>query len=229
MVEHHLAQAVEVRVRLKPDVRLVNTHGSRKLGLEESAMVREQERAVDAQVAVRDEIRRDRVRDVEGGMGFFIPGFARNDRHVILLGLELPGGMGNRDIAGVELHYKDRQTLENVSQTAEVRADYANSDQASAHTIDRSVAVTVQGFDAGETLLAAAQWMGSVEETPGRALLAEHTQVMRKAATALNEARLATDARRLDDLGALISERKGMQDPLFLAQILTTSGLGLLH
>ena len=224
-----VAQAVEVRVRLKPDVRLVNTHGSRKLGLEESAMVREQERAVDAQVAARDEIRRDRVRDVEGGMRFFIPGFARNDRHVILLGLDLPGGMGNREIASVELHYKDRLTSENVSQTAEVRADYANSDQASARTIDRSVAATVQGFAAGETLLAAAQWMGSVEETRGRALLAERAQVMRKASTALDESRLAMDAHRLDDLGALISERKGMQDPLFLAQILTTSGLGLLH
>jgi Ca-activated chloride channel family protein len=137
--------------------------------------------------------------------------------------------MGNRQIASVELHYKDRLTLENVSQTAEVRADYANSDQASARSIDRSVAATVQGFAAGETLLAAAQWMGSIEETRGRALLAERAQVMRKAATALNEARLATDARRLDDLGALISERKGMQDPLLLAQILTTSGLGLLH
>ena len=145
-----VAQAVEVRVRLKPDVRLVDTHGSRKLNLVESAMVREQERVVDAQVAARDEIRRDRVRDVEGGMRFFIPGFASNDQHVILLGLDLPGGMGSRDVASVELHYKDRLTSENVSQTVDVHVRYANSDLASARTIDRSVAATVQGFAAGE-------------------------------------------------------------------------------
>ncbi len=224
-----VAQAVEVRVRLRPDVRLVDIHGSRKLDRTESALVREQERAVDAQVAARDEIRRDRVRDVEGGMRFFIPGFARNDRHVILLGLDLPGGMGSRDVASVELHYKDRLTFENASQTVAVRARYADSELASARTIDPSVAATVQGFAAGETLLAAAQWMGTMEETRGRALLAERAKLMRAAAAALGEPRLARDAHRLDDLATLISERKGIQDPLLVAQILTTSGLGLLH
>ena len=224
-----VAQAVEVRVRLKPDVRLVDTHGSRKLDQAESTEVREQERTVDAQVAVRDKIRRDRVRDVEGGMRFFIPGFSRDDRHVILLGLDLPGGLGTRDVATVELHYKDRLTSENVSQTTAVQVRYADSDIASARTIDPSVAATVQGFAAGETLLAAAQWIGSVEESRGRSLLAERAELMRKAAVALREPRLAGDARRVDDLRALISQRRGVQDPLLVAQLLTTSGLGLLH
>ena len=224
-----VAQAVEVRVRLNPDVRLVDVHGSRKLGLAESAQVRQQETAVDAQVAVRDKIRRDRVRDVEGGMRFFIPGFARDDRHVILLGLDLPGGLGSRDIASVELHYKDRLASDNVSQTVGVHARYANSDLASARTIDASVAATAQGFAAGETLLAAAQWMGSIEEARGRSLLAERAELMRKAAVALKVPRLATDARHLDDLRGLISDRNGIRDPLLVAQVLTTSGLGLLH
>jgi Mg-chelatase subunit ChlD len=224
-----VAQAVEVRVRLQPDVRLVDVHGSRKLDLAESAQVRQQETAVDAQVAVRDRIRRDRVRDVEGGMRFFIPGFARDDQHVILLGLDLPGGLGKRDIASIELHYKDRLTSDNVSQVVGVHARYANSDLASARTIDASVAATAQGFAAGETLLAAAQWMGSVEETRGRSLLAERAALMRKAAVSLNQPRLATDARHLDDLRALIADRHGIRDPLLLAQVLTTSGLGLLH
>ena len=71
--------------------------------------------------------------------------------------------------------------------------------------------------------------MGTIEETRGRALLAERARLMRTAATALAEPRLAKDAHRLDDLAALISERKGIQDPLLVAQILTTSGLGFLH
>jgi Ca-activated chloride channel homolog len=223
-----VAQAVEVRVRLRPDVQLVATHGSRKLGTEESAQVRSQEQAVDTHAAQRDRIDRDRVREVEGGMRFFIPGFSRDDQHVILLGLQVPPGVHEREIAKVELHYKDRLSRSNVADEQVVRVGYADSEVASAATINRSVAATVQGFAAGETLIEAAGMLGSINQGAARGLLAERAALMRRSAQVLHEPRLALDAGRLERMGELTVGGQG-RDPLLLAQVLSTSGWGLLR
>jgi Ca-activated chloride channel homolog len=223
-----VAQAVEVRVRLSPEVRLTATHGSRKLDARESAQVSEQERTVDALVASRDGITRDRMREIEGGMRFFIPGFARDDKHVILLGLQVPPGVGKLPIATVELRYKDRLKHGNMEDRKTVQATYAESDTVSVASLDPSVSATVQGFAAGETLVAASGWIGTIESSRAGAVLAERAELMRKASTALHEPRLANDATRIDHLRQVIVGGE-VRDPILLAQLLSHSGQGLLH
>ncbi|MFO0651810.1 MAG: VWA domain-containing protein [Polyangiales bacterium] len=224
-----VAQAVEIRVRLRPDVRLTQTYGSRRLDVNEAAQVRAQEVAVDDQTARRDRIARDRQSDAEGGMRFFIPGFARDDQHVILLGLEVPAGVGARPIATVEHRYKDRLTRRNVTDESPVRARYADSDAASVATADPSVLRTVQGFDAGETLVRAARLVGSGGTAEASALLNERASLLRAASAALHEPRLAADASRVDRLRNLLGGTGGMSEPLALALLLNTSGQGMLH
>src|SRR5204862_3155616 len=63
-----VAQALEVRVRLRPDVVPTKVYGSRALDALEAAAVRAQEVAVDQQTAKRDGIAADRAHDAEGGM-----------------------------------------------------------------------------------------------------------------------------------------------------------------
>jgi len=224
-----VAQAVEIRVRLRPDVRLTQTYGSRRLDAAEAAAVRAQEVAVDEQTARRDRIARDRQTDIEGGMRFFIPGFARDDQHVILLGLDLPAGVGERPLATVELRYKDRLTRRNIVDEAPVRVRYADSAAASAATVNASVQRTVQGFDAGETLLQAARHLGAGNHDAASAALAERVSLLRAAATALNEPRLNEDAARLDRLRNLVGGNGTLSQPLVLAMLLNTSGQGLLR
>ncbi len=224
-----VAQAVEIRVRLRPDVRLTQTYGSRRLDVNEAARVRAQEVAVDDQTARRDRIARDRQSDAEGGMRFFIPGFARDDQHVILLGLDVPAGVGARPIATVELRYKDRLTRRNVTDESPVRARYADSGAASLATADPSVLRSVQGFDAGETLVRAARLVGSGGTSEASALLAERASLLRAASEALHEPRLAADASRVDRLRNLLGGTGGMSEPLALALLLNTSGQGMLH
>ncbi len=224
-----VAQAVEIRVRLRPDVRLTQTYGSRRLDVNEAAQVRAQEVAVDDQTARRDRIARDRQSDAEGGMRFFIPGFARDDQHVILLGLDVPAGVGARAIATVELRYKDRLTRRNVTDESPVRARYADSDAASVATADPSVLRSVQGFDAGETLVRAARLVGSGGTAGASALLNERASLLRAASAALHEPRLAADASRVDRLRNLLGGTGGMSEPLALALLLNTSGQGMLH
>jgi len=79
-------------VRLKKGVDLLKVFGSQRLDEAQAAKVRAQELAVDQQSQKRDHIGQDRQDDTEGGMRFFIPAFARDDAHALLLELRVPEG-----------------------------------------------------------------------------------------------------------------------------------------
>ena len=110
-----VATAVELRVRLRPDVAATHVFGSRELTAIEADAVRAQEVVVDQQEK-RHGIAADRQIDAAGGMRFFIPAFARDDRHATMITLQLPPGTGERRIASVEVRYKDRVLTKNVTQ-----------------------------------------------------------------------------------------------------------------
>ena len=219
-----VATAVEVRVRLKPDVGLLRIYGSRRLGEVEAAKVRSAEIAADAQTAARDHIARDRQDDAEGGMRFFIPAFARDDAHALLFRLDVPAGASGRAIAGIELRYKDRLSKKNVVEEVPIQIAFAGSDAASAATIDASVARTVQGFAAGEALTAASWKIANGDRDGATALLTEREAILRTAAETLREPLFLRDADRLARLRASAGSRAGSGDPLVLAMLLETAG-----
>ncbi len=192
-----VATAVEIRIRLREDVKLLRVYGSHKLGQDQAVRVRTMEVAADQQAKKRQGIARDRQHDRKGGMRFFIPAFARNDRHSLLLQVALPPGTNARDIGSFELKYKDRLFFRNVGEEAPLRIRYADSDAASAKSMDQSVARTVHGHRAGEDLLAAARYIERRDTSRAIRLLSEREQLLRIAATALGEPALGIDANRL--------------------------------
>ncbi|MFT3774141.1 MAG: VWA domain-containing protein [Minicystis sp.] len=224
-----VATAVEVRVRLKKDVSLLRVYGSRRLTSEEAARVRAQEVAADAQAEKRDKIKKDRQDDTEGGMRFFIPAFAPDDSHALLLQLAVPAGAGDKPIAMVEIKYKDRVSKKNVADEFPIKATYADSDAASGASIDASVARTVQGFAAGEALNEAAGKIARGDRPGAIALLTEREQILRQAAQTLNEPLFLKDADRLARLRGHAGTETGMGDPLVLALLLETAGRTHLH
>ena len=219
-----VATAVEVRVRLKPDVGLLRVYGSRRLGEAEAAKVRSAEIAADAQTATRDHIARDRQDDAEGGMRFFIPAFARDDAHALLFRLDVPAGAAGRAVAGIELKYKDRLSKKNVIEEVPIQIALAGSDAASAATIDASVARTVQGFAAGEALTTASWKIANGDRDGATALLTEREAILRTAAETLREPLFLRDADRMARLRASAGSRSGSGDPLVLAMLLETAG-----
>ncbi|APR84241.1 Hypothetical protein A7982_09590 [Minicystis rosea] len=224
-----VATAVEVRVRLKKDVSLLRVYGSRRLTGDEAARVRQQEIAADAQAEKRDKIKKDRQDDTEGGMRFFIPAFAPDDSHALLLQLAVPAGAGDKSIAMVEIKYKDRVSKKNVADEFPIKAAYADSDAASGASIDPSVARTVQGFAAGEALSDAAVKIAHNDRASAIALLGEREQILRQAAQTLNEPLFLKDADRLARLRGHAGTDTGMGDPLVLALLLETAGRTHLH
>ncbi|WP_437798041.1 vWA domain-containing protein [Sorangium sp. So ce693] len=224
-----VATAVELRVRLKPDVKLLQVYGSRRLNEVEAARVRTIEVAADAQSARRDGIERDRQDDAEGGMRFFIPAFSRDDSHAMLFKLGLPAGADTRAIAAIELKYKDRVAKKNVVDEAPLRVAYATGDADSAASVDPSVARTIQGFAAGETLAEAARQIALGDRDRAAALLSEREGILHAAAEALGEPLFLKDAARLARLRGHAGAAGGLGDPLVLAMLLETASRTHLH
>jgi Ca-activated chloride channel family protein len=224
-----VATALEIRVRLKPGVELLNVYGSRRLTESESQRVRTIEVAEDKQEEKRHGIKANRQNDVEGGMRFFIPAFARNDSHSILLKLRVPEGVGEKDVAMVELKYKDRILKKNVADEIPVKLEYANSDVESARTIDPQVARTVQGFLAGESLMKAAQLVAQGQASQAVDLLGEREGLLHYAAAELGEPLFVEDAKRLARLRIHAGGKSQVKDPLVLAMMMETAGNVHLH
>jgi Ca-activated chloride channel family protein len=225
-----VATAVELRVRLRPDVSASKVFGSRELTAIEAAGVRAQEVAVDQQES-KNGIARDRKNDAEGGMRFFIPAFARADRHATMITLELPPGTGERNVASVEVRYKDRLLGKNVTQEVPVHMRWAESDAASAQTENASVERMAQAFAAGETILAAAERVDAGDRAGARRLLDERVDVLQRAADSLHEPMLAEDGGRLARLASAVGGGPGagaVGDPLPLVVMLRGSGYGYL-
>jgi Ca-activated chloride channel family protein len=222
-----VATAVELRVRLRPDVAATKIFGSRALSGQEASVVRAQEVTIDQQEQGQG-IKRDRQSDAEGGMRFFIPAFARADRHATMITLELPPGAGERSIASVEVRYKDRLLHRNVTREVPVKMRWAESDAASAATEDPSVARMALAFAGGETILAAASRVDVGDRAGARAMLDERADVLRRAADSLSEPMLAEDGARLARLATAVGGEGGVSDPLPLVVMLRGTGYGYL-
>lgn len=224
-----VATAVEVRVRLKPGVQLLRVYGSRRLTAGEAQTVRTIEVAADQQAQKRDGIKTDRQDDTEGGMRFFIPAFTKSDSHALLLKLNLPAGAQKRDLALIELKYKDRVSKKNVADEFPLSIQYAGSDAESAQSQNASVLRTVQGFAAGEALSDAASMIARGQRDQAAALLSEREEILRKAAETLSEPLFLKDADRLARLRSFSGNTTGLGDPLVLAMLLETAALGHLR
>jgi uncharacterized protein YegL len=223
------AQAVEVRVRLRPDVVPVKVFGSRMLDGAEAMHVREQEIAADRNVRKHDGIAQDRKDDAEGGMRFFMPAFARDDRHAMLITLALPPGVGERAIGSVEVRYKDRIRHKNATDEIPVRIKYAGDEAASAATANASVAATVQAFAAGDAILAAAERVDHGDRASASRLLDERAELLKRASSTLHAPSLAEDGLRLARLSRAVNGDGRVEDALPLAVLLRGSGYGYLR
>jgi len=216
-----VATAMEIRVRLHPGVDLLHVYGSGRLDAEEAARVRATEVAADRHAETRDGIRKNRQRDREGGMRFFIPAFAAGDRHALLLDLRAPAGVGAQKVGLVEVRYKDRLAKRNCTHEIPVRITYANSAGESAKTADPSVMRTIQGFKAGESLLAASRWVQQGSLDRALAEVSEREVILLEAAARYHEPVFLDDAARLARLRSKLDVRSGQ---LALAMLLETAG-----
>jgi Ca-activated chloride channel family protein len=221
-----VATAVELRIRLRPEIAVTHVFGSHELSAPEAAAVRAQEVTLD-QHAARAGVAPDRQTDSVGGIRFFIPAFARGDRHTTMITVELPAAAGQRSLGSIEVRYKDRLLKKNVTRELPITLREAASNAESASTEDPTIEPMVQAFEAGETLLAAAEDINQGDRAAARRTLDERAEVLRRAAEVLNEPRLAEDGARLARWAGLVIG-DALRDPLPLVVMLRGSGYGYL-
>jgi uncharacterized protein YegL len=224
-----VAQAIELRVRLRPDVAPLKVFGSHALDGAEASGVRRQELAVDRLVHKTDGIKEDRADDAAGGMRFFMPAFARDDRHAMMMTIRLPPGVGERAIGTVEVRFKDRVLQKNVTQEIRVSTRYADSEAKSAASTNASVQATLEAFAAGEAILAAAEKVDRGDRESASKLLEERSDLLRQAGARLAAPSLADDAARLARLARAVSGADQLADPVPLAVMLRGSAYAYLR
>ena len=225
-----VARGVELRVRLAEGVELLQVYGSRRLSELEAQRVRSAEVAIDHQAAHRDGISRDREHDQEGGMRFFIPGFARDDQHTVLLRLRVAGGVpGARAVlADVELRYKDRITLGNGGDERRVERVYGASAAAARASQDRGVRRAVLAFRTGEALGAVSTMVASGQQSGALSLLHERARLLRAASGELGDRAMAAEADRLDAFAGVLATQ-GIGNRLMLGAIVQRASSGMMR
>jgi Ca-activated chloride channel family protein len=225
-----VARAVELRVRLGEGVELLQAYGSRRLTELEASRVRAAEVAIDHQTAHRDGIATDRQEDREGGMRFFIPGFARNDQHTILVRLRVPSGQTGSELrlADVELRYKDRILRQNGGDERSVRVPYAASQGRALGSQDRRVRRAVLSFRTGEALAQVSGYVASGQQPQALALLHERSELLRAASRELGDGALRAEAERLDAFRSMLASQ-GIGNRLMLGAIVRRASSGLMR
>jgi Ca-activated chloride channel family protein len=218
------AQDVEVRVRLKSDVTLVKVFGSHMLDAGPAGQV-----VADAG-AKTDTLLPDGGSADESGTRFFMPSFAKDDHHAIVLTLKVPAELEETAIATVVVRYKDRLRKKAVTEEIPLKIKFATSDVESAKTVNASVAATVQTFAAGETVLDVARHVGAGHpRAAAAAALSERAQLLKAASVELNEPRLNEDFLRIVRLADAVEGVMQVSDPLPLSLLLRGSGYGYLR
>ncbi len=222
-----VAQALEVRLRLRPDVTVSKVYGSRELSSVEASHVRFQEVSTDRNVKNHDGIKADRATDAEGGMRFFIPSFSRGDKHAMLFELNVPKGVGDRAIASVELRYKDRIVRQNVAKEVAIKVSFADSDASSFATLSPSVQKSVQAFAAGEAISQSAERLAQGDRVSAERLLRERSELLTAASDRFDDKAFRDDAMRLSRLAVAVKEAR--VEPVAMALLLRSSARGYMQ
>jgi Ca-activated chloride channel family protein len=225
-----VARAVELRVRLGDGVELLEAYGSRRLTEMEAQRVRSAEITIDHQEAYRTGIATDRQEDREGGMRFFIPGFARDDQHTILLRLRAPAGSSGAALAlaNVELRYKDRVLASNQGDERQVDASYGASRAEALADQDRDVRRAVVSFRTGQALSEVSQRLSRGDRPGALALLYERAVLLRHAAEELDDPALRAEAGRLDSFRSALASQWSFNQ-LMMGSLLQRAGSGMMR
>jgi Ca-activated chloride channel homolog len=228
---HVVAKALNLRILLADDVKLLRVLGSSELTSQETAAVREDERKIDRRVYDDLGITMDRQQQPdEPGIKMVIPHFYMGDSHVVLLEIEVPPGNKGLKIADVYLKYKDLVFKKNREEQVVARADRADTRDEMVASVRRPVRKNRLGFETGEALLKAAQQIAAGQTREAVKTVDERMTVLGTAAREWSDTDVDRDHELLGQYrDVLVAMGTGRSHELgrYLAKSLTYSGYEL--
>lgn len=193
-----VAKAVKVRIELTKGVELVRVLGSSALGESEAEATKRTEQKIDQKVYDELGIRKDRKKEDEPGIKMLIPHFYAGDSHVVMLRVRVPRGSGSREVAQVEVKYKDLVFKKNREDKRSAKITYAKDKAAVVASISRPVKKNVLGFKTGEALLKAGEYVKQGRTSEAVRAIDEQMVVLGVAAKEWNDKDLDRDGELLD-------------------------------
>lgn len=192
-----VAKGVKLRIVLPKDVELVRVLGSQALSAEESRATRATEQRIDRRAYEELGITPDRAEPDEPGIKMLFPHFYSGDSHVVILKIRVPKGTKSRDVAQVEVKYKDLVFRANRKVDMPARAGYAKDKAESIASVNRSVKKNVLGFQTGEALLQAAEYLNAGRTRDAVQVIDEQMALLGVAARQWKDTDLDRDGRLL--------------------------------
>ncbi len=227
-----VAKAVKLRIELPKGVELLRVLGSSALSEEEQAQTRRVERQIDRKVYDDLGITEDRKVEDEPGIKMLIPHFYAGDSHVVMLKIRVPRGKKSREVARVEVKYKDLVFRKNREVNKAAKALYTADRAASVASVNQPVKKNVLGFRTGETLLRAGQYINQGRTGDAAKAIDEQMVVLGVAAREWKDKDLDRDGDLLDRYKQVIAASGGRSIAgtdlgNYLAKSLTYSGYEL--
>jgi hypothetical protein len=218
-----IARALRLRIRLAPNVKLIEVVGAERLDAAGAQQVRQAEKSIDRHLARNLGIEADRGEDEEG-IQIVIPTFYSGDAHALLLDVVAPGP---GPIADVSVRYKDLVYLRNSVTRANLSLGRSvePTRPLERNVVKNYLAIRLSGVlkQAGRALLAGGDHETIALVRNFRALL---ESLQREVPGWQNDADLANDAGLLGEYLALLETGVLQQDEprLYLADSLQLSG-----
>lgn len=208
-LSHIVAKAVKVRIDLAPGVGLVRVLGTKELDATQTARVKADEKNIDRKVYEELGIRADRQKQPEEpGIKMLIPNFHRGDSHVVLLEVEVPRGRpgASQKIADVHLKYKDLTRRANRREEASAFIAYTPDRSEMIASINRGVKKNLLGFQTGEALMRASEFIAQGRVSEAVRVLDERMVVLGVAAKEWRDRDLDRDGKLLDRYKVVLSQ-----------------------
>ena len=191
---HVVASDVLMRVKLASGVKLIRVYGAKELDDAATAKVKADEELLDDRARKDAGIAENRSKDDEEGIKTLIPQFYLGDAHIVLMEVEVPAGTGVRPVADVFLKYKDLIFTRNGTEKETVTIETAPTADAQIRSLDSSVKKNILGFETGETLVEAANFLRTGQTLDAAKKLDEQRELLSNAAASWVDADLRRDA-----------------------------------
>ena len=217
---HVVAKAVKLRIQLAQGVGLVRVLGAKALDAAETRQVKNDEKRIDSRAAEELGITSNRQHDRdEPGIKLLIPDFYLGDSHIVMLELAVPKGQGRRKVADVYLKYKDLVTRTNQAEQSSASIQYTADRGDMVASINRAVKKNLLGFQTGEALTDAANFIAQGQVGSAVKRVDERMVVLGLAAKEWSD-------RDLDKDGQLLSRYEAVLKQLGSNRQLAQSDLG---
>ena len=124
-----VAKAIRLQVILNKEIELKKVFGFEFLSDKEVVEAKKTEKEIDVLLSKEFNIQTNREKVSDEGLNILIPNLVSNQYYLVMMEIEIPEGLADKEIAQINLKYKDLLNIKNDEVSNEICQKYSNSNQ----------------------------------------------------------------------------------------------------